>query len=167
MISKSKKDKHQLTAKQKSAIKELLKCETIAEVASNIGVTETKLHTWLCDPFFISIFHKHRRMAFDQAISQLQINVSVAVATLKAIMTDTAVTASSRVSAATNIINIGMKFSETDNWVSRIDDIENNIEKLSGFSEDDEFYDYDDSYLNEYIYVNADNAVGKVPPPGE
>ena len=54
-------------------------------------------------------------------------NVTAAVKTLHEIMTDDSIVASSRVSAATNTINQGIKFAEIDNLIERMEVLEDKL----------------------------------------
>ncbi|MCP4707598.1 MAG: hypothetical protein GY869_03150 [Planctomycetes bacterium] len=67
-------------------------------------------------------------------MSQLQMKVVEAVGILQTIMHDKSITASSRVSAATNIINIGLKFAATDNLIERVEILEAKLAAQAGSS---------------------------------
>jgi hypothetical protein len=116
-----------LSPRQKAAIACLLSTTTMSEAAKEAKVKEKTLCRWLDDPFFRRAYRKMRFIAFEQAMSQLQINTAEAVETLRSIFTDKEITASSRVSAATNTINIAMKFTELDDLVRRVDALEEKV----------------------------------------
>ncbi|MCP4713030.1 MAG: hypothetical protein GY869_30750 [Planctomycetes bacterium] len=126
--------KNLLTGKQNKVIAALLNHATIAATAQAAKVAETTIYEWLSDPIFQNTYHAYRRQAFDQGMSQLQMKVVEAVGILQTIMHDKSITASSRVSAATNIINIGLKFAAIDNLIERVEILEAKLAAQAGSS---------------------------------
>ena len=113
-----------LTRKQKKAITALLTTTTIAEAAQQAGVKEATLHLWLKIPEFVNEYRQARREAYNLAMGRLMMNTVTAVKTLNEIMSGQDSTPASRVSAATNTINISMKFSELDDLTKRVEKLE-------------------------------------------
>ena len=126
-MSARKSSTAKLSPRKKVAIECLLSTTTISEAAKQAKITEPTLCRWLDEPGFKRAYRKMRFIAFEQGMSQLQIHTIKAVETLREIFTDKTITASSRVSAATNVINIGMKFTELDNLTRRVEALEDHV----------------------------------------
>lgn len=116
-----------ITPKQEAAVVALLNEPTVARAAATADVDERTLHRWLADPPFARAYRSARRVAFAQAIAVTQRYAPVALHTLAKIMSDTAVGASARVSAATAILKFSRESIELDDLASRVDELEKSV----------------------------------------
>src|SRR5919199_6633657 len=114
-----------LTPKQDALIAALLSSPTIQDAAKTVGVSETTAHRWLrTDQSFTAAYLKARREAVGQAIARLQHLSSGAVAVLAQVAADKQAPASSRVAAATKILELAIKAVELEDLAARIETLE-------------------------------------------
>ena len=110
-----------LTPKQDALIAALLTSPTIQDAAKAVGVSETTAHRWLrTDEAFTAAYLKARRAAVGQAIARLQQLSSGAVAVLAQVASDKQAPASSRVAAASKILEVAIKAVELEDLEARI-----------------------------------------------
>src|SRR6266849_686486 len=109
-----------LTRKQDQAIAALLACPSILDAARQSGVAEVTLYRWQKLEVFECAYREARRQVVQQAIVQVQAACSEAVATLRAIMKDSAAPASARVSAAKTVLDTAIKAVELEDLEARI-----------------------------------------------
>src|ERR687885_2119307 len=110
-----------LTPKQDALIAALLTSPTIQDAARTVGVSETTAHRWLrTDEGFTAAYLKARREALGQAVARLQQLSSGAVAVLANVAADKQAPASSRVAAATKILELAIKAVELEDLEARI-----------------------------------------------
>src|SRR5262249_2632969 len=94
---------------------------TIAEAAHQVGIGERTLLRWLQeDSAFQAAYRTARRHVVQHAVAQVQQATSMAVATLEAIMQDSTVSASARVSAAKAVLETAIKGVELEDLAARI-----------------------------------------------
>lgn len=84
----------------------LMSCSTVEEAAAQVGVTRSTMFNWLNDPDFLAKLDEARRMALGQAMIVLSAAAGSAVQTLIDIAKDAQQAGSTRVSAATTLLNI-------------------------------------------------------------
>jgi hypothetical protein len=113
-ISTIWQDSASLTDRQEKAIVALLNQPTITAAATQIGVGERTIHTWLSDPMFMAAYRQARRQVVSQALARLQHASSAAVTTLLELAEDEDVHASSRVAAAKAILDLALRAAEVD-----------------------------------------------------
>jgi hypothetical protein len=113
-----------LSRKQERAISALLYEKTTKEAAEISGVTETTLWRWLKDDAFNKAYVEARRLATSQAIAQIQQAGGDAVKTLCTVMNDTQAPASSRVTAAKTVLELGIKAVELEDMAQRLSELE-------------------------------------------
>jgi hypothetical protein len=109
-----------LSGQQQKAIAGLLNQPTISAAAQAAGVGERTLYRWLDDPTFAAAYRAARRQAVAQAIARLQQLSSGAVAVLAQVASDKSAPASSRVAAATKILELSIRAIELEDLESRI-----------------------------------------------
>lgn len=109
-----------LTTPQQQSILALLREPSIAAAAASAGVGQRTLHRWMRLDHFEEAYRMARREAFVQAIGLTQRSSASAVATLLRIMHDPKVTASARVTAATNILKFARESIELDDLAVRL-----------------------------------------------
>lgn len=117
-----------LTKRQFSAIEALLVSSTVQEAAAVAGVNPKTIYRYMKIPEFDAELKRRKRMLVDRAVMQLQQNCKHAAAALAQICQDEDAPASSRVSAAREIIQSSLKALEVEEIEERLKIIE---EKLS------------------------------------
>jgi hypothetical protein len=113
-----------LPRKKQQAIAALIEAPTIKEAAGIVGIGEATLFRWLQDTDFQIAYRDAKRRVVDQAITRIQRISGQAVETLKNIMIDNDMPASSRVTAARAVLDMSVKAVELENLTSRIEAIE-------------------------------------------
>ena len=116
-----------LSRKKEQAIAALLSQPSIGGAAKKAGIGEKTLFRWLQLDEFKRTYKTARRPVIDQTIAQIQSVMSEAVQTLLNVMSDSAAPASSKVSAARALLDIGFKVVEIEDLESRIEKIEKNL----------------------------------------
>ena len=109
-----------LPRKRQQAIAALIEAPTIREAAGIVGIGEATLFRWLQDIDFQSAYRDAKRRIVEQAIANIQRASGEAVQTLKSIMTDNSMPASSRVACAKAILDTAAKAVELENLTARI-----------------------------------------------
>ena len=85
------------------------------------------MHRWLKDPIFMEEFRKRKEQLFLDAILQLQRQSFEAADTLGNIARDTELPPGPRVSACRAIIDLGLKGTQFDDVLNRLENIEANL----------------------------------------
>jgi hypothetical protein len=116
-----------LSRKKEQAIAALLSQPSIGGAAKKAGIGEKTLFRWLQLDEFKRTYKTARRQVIDQTIAQIQSVMSKEVQTLLNVMSDSAAPASSKVSAARALLDIGFKVVEIEDLESRIEKIEKNL----------------------------------------
>ena len=115
--------------KRQQAITALIEAPTIREAAGIVGIGEATLFRWMQDADFQSAYRDAKKRVVDQTIANVQRASGEAVQTLKSIMTDGNMPASSRVACARAILETAVKAVEFENLTSRIETLEEFILK--------------------------------------
>ena len=113
-----------LSRNQERVIVALLNHTSVAKASDAAGIGEVTIYRWLKDDGFNSAYRDARRQVVQQGIVKIQKSIAAAVDTLTAIMEDNEAPASSRVSAAKTIIEIGIRATEMEQLEERIEDLE-------------------------------------------
>jgi hypothetical protein len=113
-----------LTAKQQTALAELLLTGSQERAATRVGVTVRTVQRWQSDPAFTCVYLALRRQAVQAAFAYAQQSSQRAIATLNAIMEDGEAPASARVAAATRILELAAKALEVDDLLVRVEVLE-------------------------------------------
>ena len=116
-----------LPRKKQQAIAALIEAPTIKEAAGIVGIGEATLFRWLQDGDFQSAYRDAKRRVVDQAITRIQRISGQAVETLRNIMTDDNMPASSRVACAKTILDMSIKAIELENLEVRVKSLEEHI----------------------------------------
>ncbi len=117
--------KPNLTPKQEKLIAALLRHHTVAAAAEAAGVSEATAFRWMRDSAeFDACYRAARRDAVQQAIAELQQASGMAVLVLRSVMVDTKVPASSRIAAASKIIEWAIKAVELEDIEQRLAQLE-------------------------------------------
>src|SRR2546428_4857936 len=113
-----------LKRKQDQAVAALLLHPTLATAAKAVGVGEKTLWRWLRDEGFSAAYREARREAVSQAIARLQQVATEAVDALRGVMSDMAVPAPARVSAAKVVLEMAVKAVEVEDLEHRLKALE-------------------------------------------
>ena len=113
-----------LSRNQERVIVALLNHTSVSKAASAASIGEVTIYRWLKDSDFNLAYRHARRQVVEQGIIKIQSSMSAAVVTLTAIMQDKEAPASSRVSAAKAILDIGIRATEIEQLEERIEDLE-------------------------------------------
>ena len=113
-----------LTPKQEKAITALLAQPTIEAAAAALGVNPASIHRWLGDPAFVEAYRTARRDAVGQAVARLQQVSGAAVAVLVQVMADKRTAGSTRVAAASKVLDYAFRAVELEDLAARIEALE-------------------------------------------
>ena len=114
-----------LSAKQHGAIAALLTSATIQGAAREAGISERQIHRWLADDQeFDAAYRRARWRATQQAIARLQHVSTAAVTVLISIAADKHMPPSSRVAAASKLIDLALKSVEIEELEARLSNLE-------------------------------------------
>lgn len=113
-----------LAHKQHKAIAALLSEPTISAAADKLGVNERQIYRWLEDADFATAYRKARQEAVSQAIARLQQVSSHAVTVLVSLMADKRTPPSTRLAAASKILDSAIKAVELDDLQARLEALE-------------------------------------------
>jgi hypothetical protein len=113
-----------LPRKKQQAIAALIEATTIKEAAGVVGIGEATLFRWLQNTDFQSAYRDAKKRVVEQAIANVQRASGEAVETLKSIMIDDDMPASSRVACAKAILDTSVKAVELENLTARIEVLE-------------------------------------------
>ncbi len=114
-----------LSPKQHATIAALLSAPTVAQAATTAGVSERQLYRWLKDDSdFDAAYRAARWRATQQAIARLQQTSGAAVTILLSIAADKNAPASSRVAAASKLIDLALRSVEIEELESRLANLE-------------------------------------------
>jgi hypothetical protein len=116
-----------LSRKKEQAIAALLSQPSIGGAAKKVGISEKTLFRWLQLDEFQRAYKNARKQVVQHAIAQIQSVMSEAVQTLLKVMSDDTTPASSKVSAARALLDIGFKVVEIEDLENRIEKIEKNL----------------------------------------
>ncbi len=114
-----------LNAKQDKAIAALLSSATIQNAAKEAGISERQIHRWLADDQeFDAAYRRARWRATQQAIARLQQLSSAAVTVLISIAADKHMPPSSRVAAASKLLDLALRAVEVEELEARLTALE-------------------------------------------
>jgi transposase-like protein len=113
-----------ITGKQAKVLAALVGGSTIAAAAKSCAVNPATVHDWLKTPGFDAAYRAARRAVVGQASAALQASCHHAVVTLVKVAGDATAPASSRVSAARAILEMGFKAVELEDLAARIEALE-------------------------------------------
>jgi hypothetical protein len=116
-----------ISNKQYQAIAALLISPSVSKAAETVGIGERTVWRWLKIEEFKTAYKQARSELVRHATAQIQAGMSRAVNTLTAIMEDPDAPASSRVSAARCVLDMGLRASEIEELESRIAALEARI----------------------------------------
>ena len=114
-----------LSPKQHAAVAALLTNVTIQNAAKEAGISERQIHRWLAeDKEFDDAYRRARWRATQQAIARLQQVSSAAVTVLLSIAADKHMPPSSRVAAASKLLDLALRAVEVEELEARLSNLE-------------------------------------------
>jgi hypothetical protein len=111
------------------AVAALISHPSIPAAAKAVGVGASTLSRWLRDEKFNSAYRQARRQVVAQAMAKIQGAMASAVNTLGEVMGDINAPASARVAAARNILDLGIRAVEMEDFEERLNNLEEIIER--------------------------------------
>lgn len=105
----------------------LLTCPTLKEAAEKSGVSLTMLYRLRKTEEFQIVLHRVKSEIFNDAMHKAQGYCLEALEVLREVMKNENATDSSRVSAARNILDIGVTLFEEEQIIQRLDELERRL----------------------------------------
>ncbi|PIY26567.1 MAG: hypothetical protein COZ11_02380 [Deltaproteobacteria bacterium CG_4_10_14_3_um_filter_51_14] len=127
-VRKNGKKKEGLTPLQEKAIVALMTTANVRDAAKEVNVSPRSIFIWLNDPAFEKAYREVRSRTVGFALAELQKAMAEAVATLRDVMRNAEALPSARVSAARCILELGQKWTETEDILARVSALEEKIE---------------------------------------
>lgn len=117
------------TRKQQQAIAALLSEPTIEAAAVAAGIASRTLKRWLADDVFQHEYKAARRRLIESATGRLRNAMARAVAVLESVAEDKDAASAARVTAASRIIELGLRAHELEDLEERMAKLEKELEK--------------------------------------
>ena len=114
-------EQSELNAKQERALVTLMTCRPFDEATDQASVGQRTLRRWLQQEAFQNALQDLRRKAIASASTYLRTLAWEDVSTLRAVMTDDANSAGSRVSAARTLLELAQRAVEFEDLSVRVD----------------------------------------------
>lgn len=123
-----------LNVRQELAINELLKGNSIAQSAKNVGVSETTLNRWLANTEFKVVLNERKSIIVDNCIDKINLLGNKAITVLDSILDDENVSSNVRLNASKSILDMILKFNEQRNIMDKMKEIEELLNEKVGAS---------------------------------
>lgn len=123
-----------LSVKQELAINELLKGNSIAQSAKNVGISEATLNRWLANTEFKVVLNKRKSIIVDNCIDKINLLGNKAITVLDSMLDDEKVSSSVRLNASKSILDMILKFNEQRNIMDKMKEIEELLNEKVGAS---------------------------------
>ena len=114
------------------AMAALLSSDTQAEAAKKCGLSDRALRCYLADPSFRDEYRQRKRQLVSDATRQIQASYQSAIRALRNIVESDTSSAGEKISAARALLEYGLKFTETNEILTRIEDMERLMENNIG-----------------------------------
>ena len=114
---------------QEKAMAALLTSDTQAEAAAKCGLTDRTLRGYLADPAFNAEYQRRKRQLVSDATRQIQSSYRVAIRALRNIVESDLTSEAGTISAAPALLEYGLKFTEINEIMTRLEDLENHIQR--------------------------------------
>lgn len=112
---------------REKALAALLSSDTQAEAAAKIGISDRTMRGYLADPEFNAEYQRRKRRLVSDATRQIQTSYQVAINALREIVESKLSSEAGRISAARALLEYGMKFTEVNEVMTQLENIENAI----------------------------------------
>lgn len=116
-----------MKANKEKALSALLTSETRAAAAEKAGISDRTLRSYLSDPDFNAEYQQRKRKLLSDATHQIQQSMKIAVSTLKSIIQSKGSKDSDRISAARLILEFGLKYTEINDILTRVEELERTV----------------------------------------
>ena len=107
----------------------LLSSDTQAEAAAKCGLSDRALRGYLADPSFHSEFQRRKRQLVSEATRQIQASYQSAIRALRGIVESDTSSEGARISAARALLEYGLRFTDTNDIMTQLEDMERLMEK--------------------------------------
>ena len=114
---------------REKALAALLSSDTQAEAAQKSGIGERTLRSYLADPDFNAEYRRRKRQLVTEATKQIQASYQAAINALRGIVEGEKSSESGRISAARALLEYGLKFTDTNEIMIRMEEIEKQLER--------------------------------------
>lgn len=116
--------------KHDRAMAALLSSDTQAEAAAKCGISDRTLRAYLADPAFNAEYQRRKRQLVSDATRQIQSNYNAAICALREVLDGEKSTAGEKISAARALLEYGLRFTEINDIMVRLEDIERAAENV-------------------------------------
>lgn len=123
-----------LNVRQELAINELLKGNSIAQSAKNVGISEATLNRWLANSEFKVVLNEKKNLIVDNCIDKINLLGNKAITVLDSILDDENVSSNVRLNASKSILDMILKFNEQRNIMDKMKEIEELLNEKVGAS---------------------------------
>ena len=123
-----------LNVRQELAINELLKGNSIAQSAKNVGVSEATLNRWLANTEFKVVLNERKSLIVDNCIDKINLLGNKAITVLDSMLDDEKVSSNVRLNASKSILDMILKFNEQRNIMDKMKEIEELLNEKVGAS---------------------------------
>lgn len=123
-----------LNVRQELAINELLKGNSIAQSAKNVGISEATLNRWLANSDFKVVLNERKNLIVDNCIDKINLLGNKAITVLDSMLNDEKVSSNVRLNASKSILDMILKFNEQRNIIDKMKEIEDLLNEKVGAS---------------------------------
>ncbi len=117
-----------LTPQKRKALQALLTQPTKAEAAQAAGIDQSTLRRYLHDDAFVEEYRAAVVAMIDDASREARQILHPALTTLREIIEDKDAGATARITAARTIIDCAIRFTELNDIISRIEELEQEVQ---------------------------------------
>lgn len=114
---------------KEKAMAALLSSDTQIEAAAKCGLTDRTLRGYLADPEFYDEYLMRKRQLVTDATKQLQSSYNAAIKALRGIVESDLSSEGARISAARAILEYGDRFTETNDFLTRLEKVEQQTDR--------------------------------------
>lgn len=114
---------------REKAMAALLSSDTQAEAAKKTGIAERTLRSYLADPEFNAEYQRRKRQLVSDATRQIQSSYQAAINALRGIVESDISAESSKISAARALLEYGLKFTEFNEVMLKVEELENQVNR--------------------------------------
>lgn len=114
---------------REKAMAALLSSDTQAEAAGKCGISARALRGYLADPAFNAEYQRRKRQLVSDATRQIQASYQSAIRALRGIVESDTSSAGEKISAARALLEYGLRFTDTNDIMTQLEDMERLMEK--------------------------------------
>ena len=116
---------------RQAAIDALVANPHVKQAAAQVGIAEKTLHAWLKEPGFAAELAKAQKAVSKRVTAAVINRAERAAGVLDDIMSDRKVSPHARVQAARTLLETAFKAIETQDILSRLEELEKNVEEAN------------------------------------